>query len=177
MASHQHFVSLWSVVQPVWGRTRWRWWVKGMKFARRKQFFSILNLPLSTSSHNQRTMWPATKRTLDLLPSTSPDQSFCTDRKNLHCHFSYGPITAETRLDFRVCSYDSHFQKHPLMFAAFTLFVLLINVSFKWLKAVWSLLKLFCFGIEVWTKLQYWITHIHEVLTMLEVKKIYTHWM
>jgi hypothetical protein len=48
-------------------------------------------------------MRPATKRTFDLLPSASPGQSFCTDRKNLHCHFSYGPIIAEPRLDFGFC--------------------------------------------------------------------------
>jgi hypothetical protein len=67
-----------------------------MKFARRKQFFSFLILTLPTFPF----MRPAGKRTLDLLPSASPDQSFCTDRKTLHCHFSYGPIIAEPRLDF-----------------------------------------------------------------------------
>lgn len=103
-----------------------------MKFARRKQFFSFLNLTLPTSSPIQRSMRSATKRTLDLLPSTSPVQSFCTDRKNLHCHFSYAPIIAEPRLDFLFCGYDSHFQKHPLLFAAFILIVLLFKERFRW---------------------------------------------
>lgn len=74
-----------------------------MKFARRKQFFSFLNLSLPTSPLSDRSMRPTSKRTLDLLPCTSPGQSFCTDRKNLHCHFSYVPIIAEPRLDFGFC--------------------------------------------------------------------------
>lgn len=100
---HQHFVSLRSVAQPAWGPTRWRRWVQGMKFACRKQFFSFLNLSLPPSPFSDRPMRPATRRTFDLLPSTSPGQSFCTDRKNLHCHFSYGPIIAEPRLDVGFC--------------------------------------------------------------------------
>ena len=61
---HQHFVSLRSVVQPVWGPARWRWWVQGMKFARRKQFFSFLILTLSTLP----SMQPAGKEHLIYCP-------------------------------------------------------------------------------------------------------------
>jgi len=57
----------------------------------------LVSLPHPTHVSPHAACW---QRTLDLLSSASPDQSFCTDRKNLHCHFSYGLIIAEPRLDF-----------------------------------------------------------------------------